>query len=52
MSNSPAPQSLDALLARAEDFALFSLRSGGMVFIRVDPGHPWANCLGAPENAG
>ena len=31
MSNPPPPQSLDALLARAEDFALFSMRSGGKV---------------------
>lgn len=31
MSKPPPPQSLDALLARAEDFALFSMRSGGKV---------------------
>ena len=31
MSSPPPPQSLDALLARAEDFALFSMRSGGKV---------------------
>jgi hypothetical protein len=31
MSKPPPPPSLDALLARAEDFALFSMRSGGKV---------------------
>ena len=31
MPNPPPPQSLAALLARAEDFALFSMRSGGKV---------------------
>ncbi|MDO8543201.1 MAG: hypothetical protein Q7S40_22425 [Opitutaceae bacterium] len=31
MSNPPPLQSLDDLLARAEDFALFSMRSGSKV---------------------
>ena len=43
MSNPPPPPSLDALLARAEDFALFSLRSGGKV-----PPTLLADCPGGP----
>ncbi|MDP3069723.1 MAG: hypothetical protein Q8N18_05510 [Opitutaceae bacterium] len=43
MSNPLSPQSLDALLARAEDFALFSMRSGGKVpptLLADTPGGP------------
>ena len=43
MSKPPPPQSLDALLARAEDFALFSMRSGGKVpptLLAVSPDGP------------
>ncbi len=43
MSKPPPPQSLDDLLARAENFALFSLRSGGKVppaLLALGPGGP------------
>ncbi len=43
MSNPPPPQSLDDLLARAEDFANFSMRARGKVppaLLAVGPGGP------------